>query len=48
MSELMLKSVYDIPDKDYFIPGYQRSYRLEKRQIQNLLEDLHEIKRTCC
>ena len=27
MSELMLKSVYDLLDKNYFIPSYQRGCR---------------------
>lgn len=43
MSELMLKSVYDLLDKNYFIPSYQRGYRWEKRQIQDLLEDLYSF-----
>lgn len=41
MSELMLKSVYDLLDKNYFIPSYQRGYRWRKRQIQDLLDDLY-------
>ena len=43
MSELMLKSIYDLLDKNYFIPSYQRGYRWEKRQIQDLLEDLYSF-----
>lgn len=43
MSELMLKSVYELLDKNYFIPSYQRGYRWEKRQIQDLLEDLYSF-----
>lgn len=43
MSELMLKSVYDLLDKNYFIPSYQRGCRWEKRQIQDLLEDLYNF-----
>ena len=43
MSELMLKSVYDLLDKNYFIPSYQRGYRWEKRQIQDLLVDLYNF-----
>lgn len=41
MSELILKSVYDLLDKNYFIPSYQRGYRWGKRQVQDLLEDLY-------
>ncbi len=43
MSELMLKSVYDLLGKNYFIPSYQRGYRWEKRQVQDLLEDLYKF-----
>ena len=43
MSELMLKSVYDLLDKNYFIPSYQRGYRWGKRQVQDLLEDLYKF-----
>lgn len=43
MSELMLKSIYDLLEKNYFIPSYQRGYRWEKRQIQDLLEDLYSF-----
>lgn len=43
MSEIMLKSVYDLLDKNYFIPSYQRGYRWGKRQVQDLLEDLYKF-----
>lgn len=43
MSELMLKSVYDLLGKNYFIPSYQRGYRWGKRQVQDLLEDLYKF-----
>lgn len=39
----MLKSVYDLLGKNYFIPSYQRGYRWEKRQVQDLLEDLYKF-----
>jgi uncharacterized protein with ParB-like and HNH nuclease domain len=42
MSEIMLKSVYDLLDKNYFIPSYQRGYRWGKRQVQDLLEDFYK------
>ena len=41
VGELTLKSVYDLLDKNYFIPSYQRGYRWGKRQVQDLLEDLY-------
>lgn len=43
MSELMLKSVYELLGKNYFIPSYQRGYRWGKRQVQDLLEDLYKF-----
>ena len=43
MSEIMLKSVYDLLDKNYFIPSYQRGYRWGKRQVQDLLEDFYKF-----
>ena len=43
MSELMLKSVYDLLDKNYFIPSYQRGYRWGKEEVEYLLEDIYEI-----
>ncbi|MBQ3546539.1 MAG: DUF262 domain-containing protein [Lachnospiraceae bacterium] len=43
MSELMLKSVYELLGKNYFIPSYQRGYRWEKRQVQDLLGDLYKF-----
>ena len=43
MSDLMLKSVYDLLGKNYFIPSYQRGYRWGKRQVQDLLEDLYKF-----
>ena len=42
MSELMLKSVYDLLDKNYFIPSYQRGYRWTDTQVRTLLNDLWE------
>lgn len=41
MSEIGLKSIYDLLDKNYYIPSYQRGYRWGKRQVQDLLEDLY-------
>ena len=43
MSDLMLKSVYDLLGKNYFIPSYQRGYRWGKRQVHDLLEDLYKF-----
>ena len=41
MNDLRLKSIFDLLDKNYFIPSYQRGYRWEKRQIEDLLDDLY-------
>jgi len=44
MSEnLKLKSINDILDKDFFIPAYQRGYRWDSRQVEDLLEDILEF-----
>lgn len=40
MNELKLFSVYELLEKNYFIPSYQRGYRWGTRQIQDLLDDL--------
>lgn len=40
MSAPILKSIYDLLDKNYFIPSYQRGYRWGERQVQDLLDDL--------
>ena len=39
----MLKSVDNLLGKNYFIPSYQRGYRWGKRQVHDLLEDLHSF-----
>ena len=41
MNDLRLKSIFDLLDKNYFIPSYQRGYRWERRQIEDLLDDLY-------
>ena len=41
MNDLRLRSIFDLLDKNYFIPSYQRGYRWEKRQIEDLLDDLY-------
>lgn len=41
MNDLRLKSIFDLLNKNYFIPSYQRGYRWEKRQIEDLLDDLY-------
>jgi len=44
MSEnLELKSVSEILEKDFYIPSYQRGYRWDTRQVEDLLEDILEF-----
>lgn len=43
MSTLQLMSIYDLLGKNFFIPSYQRGYRWNKRQIEDLLEDLYNF-----
>lgn len=40
---LELKSINKILDKDFYIPSYQRGYRWESRQVEDLLEDILEF-----
>lgn len=44
MSEnLELKSISEILGKDFYIPSYQRGYRWDARQVEDLLEDILEF-----
>lgn len=38
--ELVLKTVYDLLDEDFYIPYYQRGYRWTEKQVVDLLEDI--------
>lgn len=38
-----LKSISEILDKDFFIPSYQRGYRWDTQQVEELLEDILEF-----
>lgn len=40
---LKLKSINEILDKSFFIPSYQRGYRWDNRQVEDLLEDILEF-----
>ncbi len=40
---LKLKSINQILDKDFFIPSFQRGYRWDDRQVEELLEDILEF-----
>lgn len=40
---LEIKHVKDLQGLDFFIPSYQRGYRWEKRQIEQLLDDFLEF-----
>lgn len=42
---LELKSVSELIDKNFFIPAYQRGYRWNSRQVEDLLEDIMEFAR---
>ena len=42
---LELKSVSELLDKIFFIPAYQRGYRWNSRQVEDLLEDIMEFAR---
>ncbi len=40
MNDIKLKTIYELLEKNFFIPSYQRGYKWEKRQIEDLLEDI--------
>lgn len=44
-NELMLKSIDNLLDKQFYIPAYQRGYRWTKRQVTDLLNDLQEFEK---
>jgi len=43
--KLILKSVYEILDYNFFIPSYQRGYRWGEVEVKSLLEDIYEFSR---
>ncbi len=48
--ELELKEIGELLDKRFFIPHYQRGYRWDDQQVQQLIRSDSEIKRasTAC
>ncbi len=40
---LELKAVSQILDFDFFIPFYQRGYRWDRRQVEDLLNDIYDF-----
>ena len=42
MSNISLKSVKDLLDKEFLIPSYQRGYRWTEYEVEALLNDLYE------
>lgn len=43
MSEITLKSVRDLMDKNFLIPSYQRGYRWSDQQVTDLLKDIYDF-----
>lgn len=44
MSEgVSLKTISELKDKKFYIPGYQRGYRWTKQQVKDLLDDVWEF-----
>jgi uncharacterized protein with ParB-like and HNH nuclease domain len=41
--KLELKSIYEVLEKIFYIPAYQRGYRWSSRQVTDLLEDIMEF-----
>jgi hypothetical protein len=46
-NDLRLETIYDLLGMNFFIPGYQRGYRWDRKQVKNLLDDLWEFKAKC-
>lgn len=46
MSNISLKSVKDLLDKEFLIPSYQRGYRWTEYEVEALLNDLHKFSQT--
>ena len=44
--KLELKSISEILGMNFFIPSYQRGYRWEDRQVQDLLNDILEYSKS--
>lgn len=42
---LELRSINDLLDKRFVVPSYQRGYRWTKRQVTELLDDIHAFQR---
>ena len=43
MNSIQMKSVWDLMGKNFFIPNYQRGYRWDKEQVEDLLNDFFEF-----
>lgn len=43
MDKLVLKTIYELLDKQFYIPAYQRGYRWSKLQVRELLDDIWEF-----
>lgn len=41
MNDIALFTINDLLEKNFFIPTYQRGYKWERKQIEDLLEDLY-------
>ncbi len=46
-NDLRLETIYDLLGMNFFIPGYQRCYRWDRKQVKNLLDDIWEFKGKC-
>ena len=43
VSSLERKAIPELLGKNFFIPDYQRGYRWEKKQVLQLIEDIHKF-----
>ncbi len=41
--QLILKSIYEILNYNFFIPSYQRGYKWDRQQVLDLLNDIYDF-----
>ena len=43
MDKIDLRAIKDLEGMTFFIPSYQRGYRWDERQVEDLLNDIKEF-----
>jgi uncharacterized protein with ParB-like and HNH nuclease domain len=42
-NRISLRAIYDLLDNDFLVPAYHRGYRWTRRQVEDLLNDIHSF-----